>query len=85
MPKKILIVLAAIAVVLVGYVAMQPSEFRVVRTATVSAPTPDVFAQVNNFHRQGALPVHEHGPDGRPRYGKRPGATESVVEAAVRK
>ena len=50
MLKKILIALAAIAVVFVGYVAMQPSEFRVVRTATVAAPTPDVFAQVNNFH-----------------------------------
>ena len=50
MLKKILIALAGIAVVFVGYVAMQPSEFRVVRTATVSAPTPDVFAQVNNFH-----------------------------------
>jgi hypothetical protein len=31
MLKKILIALAAIAVVFVGYVAMQPSEFRVVR------------------------------------------------------
>jgi hypothetical protein len=50
MLKKILIVLAALAVVFVGYVAMQPSEFRVVRSATVAAPTPDVFAQVNNFH-----------------------------------
>ena len=170
MLKKILIALAAIAVVFVGYVAMQPSEFRVVRTVTVSAPTPDVFAQVNNFHHwqawspwakldpaakatfggppagpgavfmwagndkvgegrmtlteshpsdlvkikvefvkpfegtntteftfkaarrsdrrhlehgrpqqfrcQGALSVHEHGPDDRPRYGKRPGAAE---------
>ena len=50
MLKKILIALAALAVVFVGYVAMQPSEFRVVRSATVAAPTPDVFAQVNNFH-----------------------------------
>jgi hypothetical protein len=50
MLKKILIALAAIGVVFVGYVAMQPSEFRVVRTATVAAPTPEVFAQVNDFH-----------------------------------
>jgi hypothetical protein len=50
MLKKVLIALAALAVVFVGYVAMQPSEFRVVRSATVAAPTPDVFAQVNNFH-----------------------------------
>ena len=50
MLKRILIALAVLAVVFVGYVAMQPSEFRVVRSATVAAPTPDVFAQVNNFH-----------------------------------
>jgi hypothetical protein len=40
MLKKILIALAALAVLFVGYVAMQPSEFRVVRSATVAAPTP---------------------------------------------
>jgi hypothetical protein len=28
---------------------MQPSEFRVVRMATMSAPAPAVFAQVNDF------------------------------------
>ena len=50
MLKKILIALGAIVVVFAGGVAMQPSEFRVVRTATISAPAPDVFAQVNDFH-----------------------------------
>jgi len=30
---------------------MQPSEFRVVRSATISAPPPAVFAQVNDFHK----------------------------------
>jgi uncharacterized protein YndB with AHSA1/START domain len=50
MLKKILIALAAIVVVLVAVVAMQPSEFRVTRTATISAPPADVFAQVNDFH-----------------------------------
>ena len=50
MLKKILIVLAAIVVVFVGVVAMQPSDFRIVRTATISAPAPAVFAQVNDFH-----------------------------------
>jgi len=38
MLKKILIALAAIAVAFVVVVAIQPSEFRVVRTATISAP-----------------------------------------------
>ena len=50
MLKKILIALAAIAVVFVAVVAMQPSDFRIVRTATMSAPAPAVFAQVNDFH-----------------------------------
>jgi uncharacterized protein YndB with AHSA1/START domain len=50
MLKKILIALVAIVVVFVVVVAMQPSEFRVARTATISAPAPAVFAQVNDFH-----------------------------------
>jgi hypothetical protein len=50
MLKKTLMALVAIVVVLVGVVALQPSEFRVVRSATISAPAPAVFAQVNNFH-----------------------------------
>jgi len=48
--KKSLIALAAIVVVFVAVVAMQPSEFRIARTATISAPAPAVFAQVNDFH-----------------------------------
>ncbi len=51
MLKKILIVLAAIVVVFVAVVAMQPSEFRVMRTATMSAPASAVFAQVNDLHK----------------------------------
>lgn len=50
MLKKILIALAVIVIVCVGVVAIQPSEFRVTRTATISAPAPAVFAQVNDFH-----------------------------------
>jgi len=50
MLKKILIALVAIVVVFLGVVAMQPSDFRIVRTATMSAPAPAVFGQVNDFH-----------------------------------
>jgi len=50
MLKKILIGLGAIIVVFVAIIAMQPSEFRIVRSATISAPAPAVFAQVNDFH-----------------------------------
>jgi hypothetical protein len=51
MVVKILVALVAIAVVLVVVVATRPSGFRVERTATMAAPAPVVFAQVNDFHR----------------------------------
>ena len=53
MPETILIVLAvlaAIVVVLVAVIATRPSEFRVERSATIAAPAPAVFAQVNDVH-----------------------------------
>jgi len=51
MLKKILIALALIVVVFAVIVALQPSEYSVVRTATIAAPAPVVFAQVNDFHK----------------------------------
>jgi len=51
MLQIILIAFAVIVIVLVIVVAMQPSEFRVARSATMSAPAPAVFAQVNDFHK----------------------------------
>jgi hypothetical protein len=48
--KKILIALALIVVAFLVVVAMQPAEFRVMRAATISAPPPAVFAQVNDLH-----------------------------------
>lgn len=48
--KKVLIALAVIVVLFIGIVAMQPAEFRIVRSATISAPASDVFTQVNDFH-----------------------------------
>jgi hypothetical protein len=51
MLKMILIAVAAIVVVFVAIVAMQPSDFRVARTASIPAPAPVVFAQVNDFHK----------------------------------
>src|SRR5436190_10794707 len=46
----IVIGLAILLAVLIAIVAMQPSEFRIARSATMSAPAPAVFAQVNDFH-----------------------------------
>ena len=50
MVRKILITIVAILVVFTVIVALQPSEFRIVRSATISASPPAVFAQVNDFH-----------------------------------
>jgi len=51
MLKKILIALAAIIVVLIVVVALQPSDFRIVRSASILAPPSALFAQVNDFHK----------------------------------
>src|SRR5881409_2320339 len=48
---KILVALAVIVLGFVGVVAVRPSEYRVARTATIAAPAPAVFAQVNDFHK----------------------------------
>ena len=51
MIKKILIGLAAVIVVFAVIVAMQPAEFRVMRSASRSPrPRRRSFAQVNDFH-----------------------------------
>jgi uncharacterized protein YndB with AHSA1/START domain len=50
MLTKILIALAATVLVFVVVVAVQPSEFHIVRSATISAPAAAVFAQVNDLH-----------------------------------
>jgi uncharacterized protein YndB with AHSA1/START domain len=47
-------ILIAVPVILIAFgivVAMQPADFRITRTATISAPPADVFAQVNDFSK----------------------------------
>jgi hypothetical protein len=51
MLSKILIGAAVVIGVLVLVVATRPEEFRVARTATIAAPAPVVFAQVNDFRK----------------------------------
>ena len=51
MLKKILIALALLIAGFAAVVAMQPSEFRVERTATVAAPPASVFAHVDDLHK----------------------------------
>jgi hypothetical protein len=53
MLETILIILGVVALlvaVFVVIVALQPADFRITRTATMSAEPPKVFAQVNDFH-----------------------------------
>jgi hypothetical protein len=49
MIRTVLIGLAGIACVLIVIVALQPSAFHIARTAIISAPTPTVFAQVDDL------------------------------------
>jgi Polyketide cyclase / dehydrase and lipid transport len=51
--ETILIILGGLiiaAAIFAVFVAIQPSDFRIVRTGTMSAPAADVFTQVNDFH-----------------------------------
>ena len=48
--KKILIGIAVVILLFIVVVAMQPSDFRITRSATIAAPPDVVFAQVNDFH-----------------------------------
>ena len=51
MLKVILIGLGVIVVAIIAVVALQPAEFRVARSATMSAPSPVIFAQVNELKK----------------------------------
>ena len=49
MLKWSLAALAAVVVIFLIVVALQPSDFRIERSATMRAPAPAAFAQVNDF------------------------------------
>ena len=73
MLKIILIALPLVFAVLGTIVALQSSEFRVVRSAILSAPAQALFALVNDFHRWEAWspwekldPALERSYDGAP-------------------
>jgi len=51
--KNIFLVFVTVVVVFLLVVALQPGDFQVVRSATISAPRAEVFAQVNDFHNWG--------------------------------
>lgn len=47
--KRVILFLSALFAIFLIVVAMQPSDFKVVRTTTINAPTPIVFEQINNL------------------------------------
>ena len=49
--KKILLGIAAIIIVFLAVVALQPADFRVTRSITIAAPPEVVFAQVNELKK----------------------------------
>jgi uncharacterized protein YndB with AHSA1/START domain len=51
MLRTILIILVVLIAGFAGVVAMQPSEFKVERTATINAPAAAVFPHVNDLHK----------------------------------
>lgn len=54
MLKKILLVVAALIVVFVIVVSLQPNDFRISRSTTIGAPAAVVFPHVNDFHQWSA-------------------------------
>ena len=48
--KKVLLTLGVLVVLFLGFVAAQPAEYRITRSATIEAPPAEVFPQVNNLH-----------------------------------
>jgi uncharacterized protein YndB with AHSA1/START domain len=51
MIKKILAVLVVVVAAFAGYVALQPNELLIQRQATIAAPPPAVFEQVNDLKK----------------------------------
>lgn len=51
MLKKILIALAVLVAAFAAFVALQPADYRITRSATISASPRQVFRHVNDFHR----------------------------------
>ncbi len=64
MIKKILLGIVVLIVVLIAVflvmVMLQPSHYQVERSATINAPAPVVFAQINDFHKWDAWSPWAH-------------------------
>jgi hypothetical protein len=75
----VLIALAVIVALVAVVVALQPSTFQVVRTATISAPANVVFAQVNDLHKwEGWSPWAKLDPTMKQTYEGQPAGTGAI-------
>ncbi|MEO7652625.1 MAG: SRPBCC family protein, partial [Bryobacteraceae bacterium] len=79
MLKKILTGIFVALVILAGIVAIQPSEYRVQRSATISASPAEIFPLVNDFHKwDGWSPWAKLDPAMRTTYGGPPAGPGTV-------
>jgi hypothetical protein len=82
----VLLGLTAVILVLVVIVAFQPADFRITRSAAMSAPASDVFAQVNDFHKwQAWSPWEKQDPNLRRTYEGAPAGTGAIYSWAGNK
>jgi Polyketide cyclase / dehydrase and lipid transport len=76
----ILGVIAAIVVLFLIIVALQPADYQVQRGATIAAPAPDVFAQVNDLRKfQDWSPWAKLDPDVKNTYEGPPAGTGAIT------
>ena len=80
---KILIGLVVVVGVLGGVVALQPSDFRIVRSAAIPAPAVVVFSHVNDFHKWAAWsPWAKMDPAAKNTFAGAPSGTGAIFEWA---
>jgi len=77
---NILLALAVIIIVLVVIVSLQPSEFRVTRSATMAASPATVFDQINDLHKWEAWsPWAKMDPTSKSTFAGSPSGTGAVM------
>ena len=77
---KILIAVVIVLAALAAYVATRPAEFRVTRSATIAAPAPVVFVQVNELGKwQAWSPWAKKDPQMKQTYEGPPAGTGAVT------
>src|SRR5882672_3251235 len=82
----ILIALAAVVVILLIVIALQRGDFRIERSATISAPPQRVFEQVNDFRKWTAWsPWEKMDPNLKRTYEGSPAGTGAVYSWAGNK